>query len=335
MVTITGHRLQELRTKKRMTATKIAALLGVARGTYYNYERGQRVMGAPLLLRAAEVLGTSVDYLVGLTDDPMPTSASMVRLREKLMTLEAARQESQAILMDVGADPSSKHRAVETLAVLTAEMDRLRALLSKEQPRPEVSTIRTVRRLPLVGSIRAGSPTLSQESVRGMVSVPEDFSADWCLTVYGDSMEPDISSGDVVICQDVRERGLSIESLVNKVVVVATNNGHEEMGYTLKTLIKVEPPSDGHLLGKDGRVEPPSYRLHASNPAYGDIPLRAPKETSDLYNEIRGVVVGRIMAPSTGIDAGDEELVRRWARELGPEKAMRRLLELLAGEGGS
>ncbi|MDI3341845.1 MAG: helix-turn-helix transcriptional regulator [Sphaerobacter sp.] len=65
-------RLKGLREQRGMSQRELAAELGVSAGAIGNYESGQRRPDYETLRRIAELFRTSVDYLLGSTDDPRP-----------------------------------------------------------------------------------------------------------------------------------------------------------------------------------------------------------------------------------------------------------------------
>jgi transcriptional regulator with XRE-family HTH domain len=68
-----GDRVEELRKKKGWTQQELADRIGKPRSTVSNYIKGRRPPAETLSLLAS-VLGTSTDYLLGITDDPDPIS---------------------------------------------------------------------------------------------------------------------------------------------------------------------------------------------------------------------------------------------------------------------
>lgn len=66
------ERIRNLRIDKGLTQTDIATMLYIKQNTYSQYEVG--VLNYPLevVMQLAVFYETSVDYLVGLTDDPRP-----------------------------------------------------------------------------------------------------------------------------------------------------------------------------------------------------------------------------------------------------------------------
>lgn len=65
-------RLKELRKKKKYTQVKMQMLTGIDQSDYSKIEQGKRNMSFEQCKRLALALGTSMDYLAGLTDDPRP-----------------------------------------------------------------------------------------------------------------------------------------------------------------------------------------------------------------------------------------------------------------------
>jgi transcriptional regulator with XRE-family HTH domain len=67
-----GKRLREMRKKRGLRLQEMADKLGVAKSTYAGYESGYRQPDLDVLAQIAEILKTSADYLLGLTDNPYP-----------------------------------------------------------------------------------------------------------------------------------------------------------------------------------------------------------------------------------------------------------------------
>lgn len=70
-------RLRELREDRDLTQKEIAQLLHIRQNTYSQYENGLRQIPIDALVALARFYATSVDYLLGLTDEPVPYPASM------------------------------------------------------------------------------------------------------------------------------------------------------------------------------------------------------------------------------------------------------------------
>lgn len=67
-----GERLSELRKDRRVTQQQLAAALSVSSNTISAYERGINEPNDKMKIRLAKYFNVSVDYLLGLTDEPVP-----------------------------------------------------------------------------------------------------------------------------------------------------------------------------------------------------------------------------------------------------------------------
>lgn len=63
-------RLKDLREDNDYTQSYIASLLGVRQNTYSQYECEKREIPITMLIQLAELYGTSVDYILELTNNP-------------------------------------------------------------------------------------------------------------------------------------------------------------------------------------------------------------------------------------------------------------------------
>ena len=65
-------RIRDLREDKDLKQKEIAEYLVCDQSLYSKYERGERELPLRYAVQLAEFYHVSVDYLVGLTDEPMP-----------------------------------------------------------------------------------------------------------------------------------------------------------------------------------------------------------------------------------------------------------------------
>ncbi len=63
-VATAGDRIRELRDKQKMTQDQLATQAGISKGFLSDVENNNRNISSQALLRVANVLGTSVDYLL-------------------------------------------------------------------------------------------------------------------------------------------------------------------------------------------------------------------------------------------------------------------------------
>ena len=67
-------RIRDLREDSDLNQTKIAKMLGMSQTGYSKYETGENDVPTAVLIKLASFYNTSVDYILGLTDqkDPYP-----------------------------------------------------------------------------------------------------------------------------------------------------------------------------------------------------------------------------------------------------------------------
>ena len=62
-------RIRKLREEKKMTQLRLGMAIGASQETISGYEIDKAVPPADMLIKLADALSTSVDYLLGRTDD--------------------------------------------------------------------------------------------------------------------------------------------------------------------------------------------------------------------------------------------------------------------------
>src|SRR5258707_14788734 len=84
-----GDRLKNLRESKGYTHQELADLLSVGSAQIWRYEAGKTAPSADVLARVAQVFGVSGDYLLDLTDEPLPPRGSESDLSTKKRSVGA------------------------------------------------------------------------------------------------------------------------------------------------------------------------------------------------------------------------------------------------------
>jgi transcriptional regulator with XRE-family HTH domain len=64
------QRIRDLREDRDYTQKFVSSYLVCDQSLYSKYERGERAVPLEVVIKLAKLYDTSVDYLVGLTDDP-------------------------------------------------------------------------------------------------------------------------------------------------------------------------------------------------------------------------------------------------------------------------
>lgn len=63
-------RLRDLREDKDMNQTELARIIGMSQTGYSKYETGENDVPTAILIKLARFYDTSIDYLLGETDNP-------------------------------------------------------------------------------------------------------------------------------------------------------------------------------------------------------------------------------------------------------------------------
>jgi len=72
MKEILAKRLRKCRDEAGLTQIKAAIYCDITEKAYQNYELGVHEPKVTILAKIAQLYNVSIDYLVGLTDDPTP-----------------------------------------------------------------------------------------------------------------------------------------------------------------------------------------------------------------------------------------------------------------------
>ena len=65
------QRIKDLREDRDLKQRQLAEFLNCSQQVYSNYELGQRDIPTDVLIRLSDFYGVSVDYLLGLTKNPI------------------------------------------------------------------------------------------------------------------------------------------------------------------------------------------------------------------------------------------------------------------------
>lgn len=63
------RRIRELREDRDLTQTQLAQMLGMSQTGYSKYETGENDIPTQILIKLANFYSTSIDYLLGRTDE--------------------------------------------------------------------------------------------------------------------------------------------------------------------------------------------------------------------------------------------------------------------------
>ena len=83
-----SERLKELRKKANFTQVEVAEKLGISQPAYASWERGAKKPTQENLVKIAQVLNVSVDYLVGNSEEKLDNIELLFRMNSKGLTEE-------------------------------------------------------------------------------------------------------------------------------------------------------------------------------------------------------------------------------------------------------
>lgn len=66
------RRIRDFREDNDLTQTQVAKMLGMSQAGYSKYETGENDIPTYVLIKLSDFYNTSVDYLLGLTDEMRP-----------------------------------------------------------------------------------------------------------------------------------------------------------------------------------------------------------------------------------------------------------------------
>lgn len=167
--------LKKLRKKAKLSQTDFGALFGLAKSTYQNYESGEREPDSSFWVAVADQFKVSTDFLLGLTDDMHGTKyGGRSELDEKYAALD-----------------EHGRRLVDAIIEIEASRDRTKPII-EEAPKTKIIPLFPAAAGP--GDQQDGNAFESHE-------VPFMSKADFAIRISGDSMEPELHHGDIVLCK--------------------------------------------------------------------------------------------------------------------------------------
>ncbi len=101
-----GGRLKQLRERSGYTHADLSEMLNIGFSQVYRYESGKADPSSHVLERMAKLFGVSVDYLLGLTDDPIPDQSSLSHKEKQVIAAWRRGERFEAIKMIVVDDES-------------------------------------------------------------------------------------------------------------------------------------------------------------------------------------------------------------------------------------
>ncbi|WP_223590182.1 helix-turn-helix domain-containing protein [Neobacillus bataviensis] len=107
-------RLSELRKERKWSLQETADQLGIAKSTYAGYESGYREPSLLSLTQIAELFDTTVDYLLGRTDE-------LHRMQTSVEITTAIHTPSPSLLID--GEPLTADELIDFIAFIRSKRD--------------------------------------------------------------------------------------------------------------------------------------------------------------------------------------------------------------------
>lgn len=162
-----GERIKELRVSAHLTQVELAKKLGVSKGTIGNYETGVREPNRQMQEAIADLFNVELDYLNGRTNQKPEYSL-----------------EEQWVISCYRASDEDIKNAVKMILRKFGEQ--------KKAPKKE-------KVIPLFAA--AAGPGEPARDDFDEYEVEEKSPAQFAVKISGDSMEPELHDGDIVLCQ--------------------------------------------------------------------------------------------------------------------------------------
>ena len=125
-------RLREIMQTNNITAYRIAKVTGISQGLMAEYHRGDKIPTVNNLIKIADYLGCSVDYLLGRTDNPLeslskalnsPQSAGAVTLPSDAIKTAQEAAEAQG---------EGTVQFIERAISMQIERDKVQRIINKQ-----------------------------------------------------------------------------------------------------------------------------------------------------------------------------------------------------------
>ena len=291
-VSITGDRIKQLRERMRLRQSDLAKKLGISGMAISTYESGKRMPSRIVAEKLADVFNVSVDYLLGRTNDPTPPFTEIFvisggrigkrikQLREKSkISIEKLSKEvnvsSELLLKIENKEGSLSEKEIKRLAdFFDVSMDYI--LGNTDEPTLQINLEDRVnlprgffnaslkkiqlKPIPVYDGASAGKIGMfpNEYEIVEYTAIPMGLPGEYGVIVHGDSMEPEISEGDIVIVdteQDVPNGKKAVVSVDGGILVkvLYRQNGIATLvslnsNYPPVTIKSSEIPS--YILGK-------------------------------------------------------------------------------------
>lgn len=123
-----GDILFQLRAERGIYQKQLAEYLSVSIGTISNYENGVHSPDLNTLCRIAEYFNVSADYLLGLTDNPMPIDSLNIKLPDGYTVGSVLN-----VILDLSQSSRQKLAKYLSMIKICEEMPKKEEIIAKQR----------------------------------------------------------------------------------------------------------------------------------------------------------------------------------------------------------
>lgn len=208
-------RLKEARVKNGLTQEKLAKEIGVAKSTYTGYEKGNSEPNMLVLSKIMDVLGVDANYLyqdeVRMRYETRATPQEMETLVKKYRTLDPYGKEAVDGVLDVEYRRCRQNQTGRDAALFRNSRQEMEVAAEIEPDGRKAIDLMFDEEKTAAGS----GYQLIEERMQVWKVLYNELTrkADFCIEVDGQSMEPMIEDGDIILIRqqpsvDIGEIGL-------------------------------------------------------------------------------------------------------------------------------
>jgi len=216
-----GDNIKRLRLERKLTLKELADRIGdVHFGTLSNIEKGTRNPSYEMMIKIADALGVTLDYLTRKSTKAIIED----KLEELHMTTGELSERANVPVKFINnidsIDPNEgDYDYVSRIAIaLGLQPNVLKSALAQQEPPTYDNSVSTIPsadftpinindfiNIPILGSVRAGEPMLAQDNIEGYNLVSKkSLCSDkdyFYLRVQGDSMNQEFNDGTLLLIE--------------------------------------------------------------------------------------------------------------------------------------
>ena len=217
-------RIKQLREERGLTQIELAKILKISNTTLSQYETGARVPSDDIKTALADYFGVSLDFLFGRTNYSQPDAENLYLsnvLKDRRIELGLTLKDV-ADYVGVSEGTVSRWESGNIANMKRSRINKLAEVLQISplsligiSPSSSPSSSKGVR-IPVLGDVAAGLPIEAVENIVDYEEIDQAMAASgehFGLRLKGDSMEPRMKDGDVVIVrkqEDVKSGDVAV-----------------------------------------------------------------------------------------------------------------------------